>query len=52
MGSAFPRSPRVHKGGLLAYRLPEDRLPDQYGVEDQAAFPREMAGQLAYPFRK
>jgi hypothetical protein len=23
MGSAFPRSPRVHKGGLLAYRLPD-----------------------------
>ena len=23
-----------------------------YGIEDQASFPREFTGQLAYPFRK
>ena len=34
------------------FRMPPGRLPDQYGIEDQASFPREMAAQLAYPFRK
>jgi hypothetical protein len=30
--------------------MPENRLPDNYGVDDQA-FPSEIGGQLAYPFR-
>ena len=34
------------------FRLPEGRLPGQYGVDDQSTFPREITGQLAYPFRK
>ena len=33
------------------FRMPEGRLPDDYGIDDQA-FPSEIAGQLAYPFRK
>jgi lathosterol oxidase len=34
------------------YRMPEGRLPDNYGIDDQASFPNEIAGQLAYPFRR
>jgi len=34
------------------FRLPEGRLPDHYGIEEQSSFPTEIAGQLAYPFRK
>ena len=34
------------------FRMPAGRLPDNYGVDDQATFPREFAGQLGYPFRK
>jgi sterol desaturase/sphingolipid hydroxylase (fatty acid hydroxylase superfamily) len=34
------------------FRMPAGRLPDNYGIEDQASFPRELTGQLAYPFRK
>jgi sterol desaturase/sphingolipid hydroxylase (fatty acid hydroxylase superfamily) len=34
------------------YRMPEGRLPDNYGIDDQATFPNEIAGQLAYPFRR
>ena len=30
--------------------MPENRLPDNYGVDDQA-FPSEIGGQLADPFR-
>jgi hypothetical protein len=32
--------------------MPKDVLPEQYGVDDQSSFPREIIGQLAYPFRK
>ena len=32
--------------------MPEGRLPDHYGIDDQASFPGEIIGQLAYPFRK
>jgi len=32
--------------------MPEGRLPDNYGIDEQASFPTEIAGQLAYPFRK
>jgi hypothetical protein len=32
------------------FRMPENRLPDNYGVDDQA-FPSEIGGQLADPFR-
>jgi hypothetical protein len=31
--------------------MPENRLPEQYGVDDQG-IPSEIAGQLAYPFRQ
>jgi hypothetical protein len=31
--------------------MPEDRLPDNYGVDD-LAIPSEIGGQLAYPFRQ
>ena len=34
------------------WRMPEGRLPDNYGVDDKATFPNEIAGQLAYPFRR
>src|SRR5258708_3603869 len=33
------------------FRMPEDRLPDNYGVDDQA-IPSEIGGPLAYPFRQ
>jgi sterol desaturase/sphingolipid hydroxylase (fatty acid hydroxylase superfamily) len=33
------------------FRMPEGRLPDNYGVHDQAV-PSEIGGQLAYPFRQ
>jgi hypothetical protein len=32
--------------------MPEGKLTDNYGVDDQATFPNEIAGQLAYPFRR
>ena len=31
--------------------MPEGRLPDNYGIEEQATFPNEIAGQIAYPFK-
>jgi hypothetical protein len=31
--------------------MPENRLPDNYGVDDQV-IPSEIGGQLAYPFRR
>lgn len=34
------------------FRMPAGRLPDNYGIADQASFPRELTGQLVYPFRK
>jgi hypothetical protein len=33
------------------FRMPENRLPDNYG-KDEPAIPSEIAGQLAYPFRQ
>jgi sterol desaturase/sphingolipid hydroxylase (fatty acid hydroxylase superfamily) len=33
------------------FRMPESRLPDNYG-KDEAAMPSEIAGQIAYPFRQ
>jgi sterol desaturase/sphingolipid hydroxylase (fatty acid hydroxylase superfamily) len=32
------------------FRMPDNVLPDNYGVDDQA-IPDEIGGQLAYPFR-
>ena len=37
---------------LSDVKVPENRLPGQYGVDDQASFPAGIGGQLAYPFRK
>ena len=34
------------------FRMPKGALPDQYGLDDPSSFPREIIGQLAYPFRK
>jgi sterol desaturase/sphingolipid hydroxylase (fatty acid hydroxylase superfamily) len=34
------------------FRMPEGRLPDNYGIDEQATFPGEIAGQMAYPFRR
>src|SRR4051794_16947738 len=34
------------------WRMPENTLPDNYGIDNQATFPTEIAGQLAYPFRQ
>jgi hypothetical protein len=31
--------------------MPENELPDSFGVDDQA-MPSEIGGQLAYPFRQ
>ena len=33
------------------FRMPEDRLPEGYG-KDEASMPSEIAGQLAFPFRR
>jgi len=33
------------------FRMPANELPEAYGIDDQA-FPTEIAGQLAYPFRQ
>jgi sterol desaturase/sphingolipid hydroxylase (fatty acid hydroxylase superfamily) len=33
------------------FRMPENRLPDNYG-KDEAAMPSGIAGQIAYPFRQ
>jgi sterol desaturase/sphingolipid hydroxylase (fatty acid hydroxylase superfamily) len=33
------------------FRMPVGRLPGEYGIDDKA-FPGEITGQLAYPFRK
>ena len=33
------------------FRMPENELPDAYGLDDQA-FPSEIVGQLAYPFKQ
>src|SRR5207248_694723 len=33
------------------FRMPQNRLPDNYGIDEQSSFPAEIAGQLAYPFR-
>ena len=32
--------------------MPQGRLPENYGIVEQATFPNEIAGQLAYPFRR
>ncbi|MDU6241438.1 MAG: sterol desaturase family protein, partial [Bradyrhizobium sp.] len=33
------------------FRMPEGRLPENYG-KDEAAMPGEFAGQLVFPFRR
>jgi sterol desaturase/sphingolipid hydroxylase (fatty acid hydroxylase superfamily) len=33
------------------FRMPENRLPGDYGIADQASFPSGMVRQWAYPFR-
>jgi sterol desaturase/sphingolipid hydroxylase (fatty acid hydroxylase superfamily) len=33
------------------FRMPEDELPRDYGVDDEQAVPTGIAGQLAHPFR-
>ncbi|SFI65540.1 sterol desaturase family protein [Bradyrhizobium sp. cf659] len=33
------------------FRMPEGQLPQDYG-KDEATMPKEIAGQLAYPFRR
>jgi sterol desaturase/sphingolipid hydroxylase (fatty acid hydroxylase superfamily) len=32
--------------------MPAGRLPDNYGIVEQASFPNEITGQLAYPFKR
>jgi len=34
------------------WRMPENVMPDHYGVDNQDQFPTEIAGQLAYPFKQ
>jgi sterol desaturase/sphingolipid hydroxylase (fatty acid hydroxylase superfamily) len=34
------------------FRMPAEELPMRYGVEEDQVIPREIAGQLAYPFRQ
>jgi sterol desaturase/sphingolipid hydroxylase (fatty acid hydroxylase superfamily) len=34
------------------FRMPENRLPGRYGIEEQATFPQGIAGQWVYPFRR
>jgi sterol desaturase/sphingolipid hydroxylase (fatty acid hydroxylase superfamily) len=33
------------------FRMPENELPEAYGVDAEQAIPSEIGGQLAYPFR-
>jgi sterol desaturase/sphingolipid hydroxylase (fatty acid hydroxylase superfamily) len=33
------------------FRMPDNVLPDNYGVDETQAIPEEIGGQLAYPFR-
>jgi sterol desaturase/sphingolipid hydroxylase (fatty acid hydroxylase superfamily) len=33
------------------FRMPEGKLPDNYGVDGDEAVPHEIGGQLVYPFR-
>jgi sterol desaturase/sphingolipid hydroxylase (fatty acid hydroxylase superfamily) len=33
------------------FRMPEGQLPEEYGVDGEP-LPREIGGQLAYPFRQ
>ena len=33
------------------FRMPEGKLPDNYGVDADEAVPHEIGGQLVYPFR-
>jgi hypothetical protein len=33
------------------FRMPKGELPADYG-KDEATMPKEIAGQLAYPFRQ
>jgi len=44
-------APTPRQLGFLRQSMPESRLPDDYGVDDQA-IPNEIGGQLAYPFRQ
>ena len=37
--------------GFGTFRMPEGKLPQDYG-KDEATMPKEIAGQLAYPFRR
>ena len=34
------------------FRMPQGRLPRDYGIAEQESFPSGIAGQLAYPFRR
>jgi sterol desaturase/sphingolipid hydroxylase (fatty acid hydroxylase superfamily) len=34
------------------FRMPEGKLPDNYGVDGDQAVPHEIGGQLVYPFRQ
>jgi len=34
------------------FRMPEGKLPDDYGVAAEQGVPTEIGGQLAYPFRQ
>jgi sterol desaturase/sphingolipid hydroxylase (fatty acid hydroxylase superfamily) len=34
------------------FRMPDNGLPDDYGIAEQSSFPSEIAGQMAYPFRR
>ena len=34
------------------FRMPKGVMPEQYGMEGQSSFPREIIGQLVYPFRQ
>ena len=40
----------VFDNGNLSVPLPENELPDHYGVDGEL-IPAEIGGQLAYPFR-
>ena len=51
----FPGTVAVDVTLLMAGRSPSIMLwgwPIHYGVDDQASFPSEIAGQLAFPFRQ
>ena len=48
-GAVAQEIPATPEAGT--FRMPEGQLPQGYG-KDEATMPKEIGGQLAYPFRR